>query len=90
MNPTKPIALNFARYTVTGIELIINAIVSSLKINQFSPYQRKCIFEYESPLEYFKNYTESLCMISCRIDAAVNLCECIPFFYKMSKFILMF
>lgn len=88
MNPTKSILLNFSYQTVTDIELIINAIVSSQKLHQLSPYQRKCVFELESPLKYFKTYSASLCMISCRMDVALKLCGCIPFFYKTSEFLL--
>lgn len=86
MNP-KSMSLNFLYQTVTDIELIINAIVSSRKVRQLSLSQRKCIFEFESPLKYFKNYSTSLCMISCRMEMALKLCGCIPYFHKISKFI---
>lgn len=90
MSPTKSISLNFAYQTVTDIELIINAIVSSQKLYQLSPNQRKCIFEFESPLKYFKTYSANLCMLACRMDMALKLCDCIPYFYKSSKFLLIF
>ncbi len=71
--------------TITTVELIINAIVSSNKLTQLSADQRKCYFPSEIPLKYFNIYTTNLCLISCRIDAAVSLCGCTPFFYRISE-----
>jgi acid-sensing ion channel, other len=45
--------------------------------------QRKCIFQGEEDLDYFKNdvYSLSACMIQCRMNKANKLCKCIPPFY---------
>lgn len=45
--------------------------------------QRKCIFQDEVDLGYFKNdiYSISACMIQCRMKKANKYCKCIPPFY---------
>ncbi|XP_037050277.1 sodium channel protein Nach-like [Bradysia coprophila] len=85
LNPTKAIVYNFTAETTTSMELVINSIVPSNKLEQLSPAQRKCYFASELPLKYFNIYTTNLCLISCRIDAAVKYCGCIPFFYSINS-----
>jgi acid-sensing ion channel, other len=50
---------------------------------QLTVGQRKCIFQDEVDLNYFKNdvYSLSACMIQCRMKKANKLCKCIPPFY---------
>lgn len=50
---------------------------------QLTVAQRKCIFPNEYELEYYKgDYTFSSCMKECRIKKCINLCGCIPPFYR--------
>uniref|UniRef100_A0A1I8P581 Sodium channel protein Nach n=2 Tax=Stomoxys calcitrans TaxID=35570 RepID=A0A1I8P581_STOCA len=50
---------------------------------QLSIGQRKCIFHDEVKLKYFpEEYTFSSCMKECRMKKAINLCKCLPSFYK--------
>jgi acid-sensing ion channel, other len=46
--------------------------------------QRKCIFQYENHVNYFKEndiYSLTSCMTKCRMDKAQKYCNCIPPFY---------
>lgn len=50
---------------------------------QLTVKQRKCIFQDEVNLKYYQNdiYSLSVCMIKCRMQKALKLCNCIPPFY---------
>jgi acid-sensing ion channel, other len=50
---------------------------------QLTVKQRKCIFQDELNLKYYKDdiYSLSACMIKCRMQKAMKLCGCIPPFY---------
>lgn len=50
---------------------------------QLTVKQRKCIFQDEVDLHYYKDdiYSLSVCMIKCRMQKAMRLCKCIPPFY---------
>lgn len=46
-------------------------------------FQRKCKFEEESTLTYFPQiYTQDLCRLDCRMRKFLEICNCLPFFYK--------
>lgn len=49
--------------------------------------QRKCIFEREVDLSYFKSddYSLSGCLVDCRMKLASKLCKCIPPFYSPAR-----
>lgn len=63
----------------------VHETVSSKQLRSLSADRRKCHFHNETPLKYFDLYTENLCRIECRIDAAIKHCNCIPFFYSVGK-----
>lgn len=50
---------------------------------QLTVGQRKCLFQGEIDLNYYKNdiYSLSACMKQCRMQKANKLCGCIPPFY---------
>lgn len=51
---------------------------------QLTVGQRKCIFQGEIDLNYYKNdiYSLTACMKQCRMQKADKLCKCIPPFYE--------
>jgi acid-sensing ion channel, other len=55
-------------------------------VEQLSPAQRKCIFQSEVDLKYFKSdfYSSTTCTMQCRMEKANKLCKCIPPFYLPS------
>jgi acid-sensing ion channel, other len=45
-----------------------------------SPNSRKCFFEDERKLKYFKVYSKPACDIECKSHLVYEYCDCIPFF----------
>lgn len=54
---------------------------------QLTVGQRKCIFEREVDLNYFKSddYSLSGCLVQCRMQLANKFCKCIPPFYSPAR-----
>lgn len=42
---------------------------------------RECVFPEEKGLKYFKGYKEINCDIECRMDKALEVCDCLPYYY---------
>lgn len=64
----------------------LRSIVGSPVLHKLSIGRRQCRYVNESSLRYYPHYyTENLCYISCRIQMALKLCNCVPFFYYASK-----
>lgn len=62
------------------------SIIASPALKELSIWRRQCRYINESSLRHNPYYyTESLCRISCRIQMALKLCSCVPFFYFASK-----
>lgn len=62
-----------------------NEIMSSDRIKMFGMDHRRCRFETEILSNYsypFGVYTKNLCLADCRIETAIQMCGCRPFFYK--------
>ncbi|XP_053674779.1 sodium channel protein Nach [Anopheles nili] len=64
--------------------LSVEQVVASKALKQLSRRRRKCRLPNERLL-YFSVYTINLCRISCRIEAALRLCNCVPLFYSSGK-----
>lgn len=56
-------------------------------VHDLSLQQRKCILKDELNLPYFPGepYSFSNCMKDCRIQQTIELCECLPPFYRSSS-----
>lgn len=62
--------------------------VDSSRLSEIAIHRRQCRYINESNLSHYPNYyTEFLCDISCRIDMAIELCNCIPFLYVTGKYL---
>lgn len=61
-------------------------IVSSDRIKMFGIERRKCKFATEIDSNYsfpLGSYTRNFCMMECQSRAALNMCGCQPFFYRI-------
>lgn len=67
------------------MKINIHETISSKQLRSLNADRRKCYFHDEMPLKYYDFYTENLCRIECRIDAAIKQCNCIPFFYSVGN-----
>ncbi|XP_055536311.1 sodium channel protein Nach isoform X2 [Wyeomyia smithii] len=72
MQPTK----------LAEIIIFVEQIVASPNLKHLSPARRKCVYRHESS-SIFKIHTPNLCKIDCRIQNALKMCGCIPFFYSI-------
>ncbi|XP_039447527.1 sodium channel protein Nach-like [Culex pipiens pallens] len=67
------LTMTFKPVTVTADSTIENLYVQ----------QRNCRFPHESNLEFFVGfYTNSLCMLECRLKLCLDFCGCVPHFYN--------
>lgn len=64
------------------------SIAGSRALHAISIHRRQCRYVNESNLGYYPYYyTKTLCEITCRIQMAIKLCKCVPFFYSASELI---
>lgn len=66
------------------VEMVVEhkSIVGSSALHTLPIRRRQCRYINESPLRYYPYfYTKNLCEITCRIQMALKLCGCVPFFY---------
>ncbi|KAH8277722.1 hypothetical protein KR018_004223 [Drosophila ironensis] len=54
--------------------------VASKNLRELSVAQRKCVFNNEETSN-LKIYSKSLCLARCRAVMALEMCNCVPFFY---------
>ncbi|XP_068144170.1 sodium channel protein Nach [Drosophila tropicalis] len=54
--------------------------VASKNLRDLSVEQRKCVFNNEETSN-LKIYSKSLCLARCRAVMALEMCNCVPFFY---------
>uniref|UniRef100_A0A182QIP4 Uncharacterized protein n=1 Tax=Anopheles farauti TaxID=69004 RepID=A0A182QIP4_9DIPT len=71
-------------HDIISSSLSVEQVVASKALKQLSRRRRKCRLPKER-LAYFDLYTINLCRINCRIEAALELCKCVPFFYNIGK-----
>jgi amiloride-sensitive sodium channel len=55
-------------------------------LRRFDPEQRKCYFEGERQLKYFKAYTKAHCEWECRSNATLKHCGCVKFSMPRDKY----
>lgn len=71
---------------LTAVDLLISMkqTYTTADAGQLTVGQRKCIFQGEIEVNYYKNdtYSLSVCMKNCRMLNAAKLCKCILPFYK--------
>lgn len=63
----------------TMVELFPSTLVAADSLRRFGPAQRNCLFRDERK-QYKGQYSQSDCLLNCRIQSYVALCGCIPFY----------
>ncbi|XP_050094010.1 uncharacterized protein LOC126576749 [Anopheles aquasalis] len=84
MTGDTPISYEVREHDIVSSVLSVEQIVASRALKQLRLRRRKCRLPTEA-LPYFSVYTINLCRINCRIEAALRLCDCVPFFYNVGK-----
>lgn len=65
-------------------ELYPRTLVARESLRWFTPEQRDCYFADEPP-GYGGFYSQSECLLDCRIRSFVALCDCVPFFIPRTR-----
>lgn len=63
----------------TLIRVDATTITADPYIINYSPKTRHCLFPNELAKKYGGKYARSQCMVHCRLESVLALCECIPF-----------
>ncbi|CAG9811450.1 unnamed protein product [Chironomus riparius] len=74
------------RSVVVGVEksktLVMKAtqVRSSDDLQRYDANQRRCFFEDEKPLQFFKSYTKTHCDMECLTNYTLTKCGCVKYF----------
>lgn len=73
--------------SVVNVKVSMQQTKVDESVYNLSVQQRKCILKDEVKLQHFPNepYSFSNCMRDCRMQRALELCECLPPFYRSSS-----
>lgn len=63
-------------------------ITTSPELRNYDPNQRKCYFDGERPLQFFKLYSQNNCELECLSNHTKEACGCVKFSYPSNEFIL--
>jgi len=77
-------AFTVAKGQAARIVLAVKKTRTDENARELSIEQRKCVFDGELSLKFYKNepYTFSGCMKECRMTNAMEICGCLPPFYR--------
>ena len=67
------------------ILISVNVIQTDESVRSLSLKKRKCYFENERRLKFFKSYTKSNCERECLTIVTYEKCNCVPFYYIRNK-----
>ena len=56
-----------------------NLVTTSKGLRNYHPKHRKCYFEHEKYLKFFKVYTQSNCELECLTNFTLKACNCVKF-----------
>lgn len=74
------------RYDLSVDVLITPEVVrADESLRNVKPENRRCFYEDEGNLKYFKKYSRKNCEIECVSDVAYKNCGCVPFNYIRNK-----
>ncbi|PSN53854.1 hypothetical protein C0J52_09959 [Blattella germanica] len=66
-----------------GLEMGMDILYATEAIYKMPIKRRKCRFANESNLQISSIYSQNMCHSQCRIQLALKLCGCAPFFYDL-------
>ncbi|CAO1415887.1 unnamed protein product [Diamesa hyperborea] len=61
------------------INLVPEVLITSDVLKSYKPEVRKCYFDGEKTLKYFKSYTKSNCELECLANFTESICGCVKF-----------
>ncbi|XP_049859050.1 sodium channel protein Nach-like [Schistocerca gregaria] len=67
------------------IRLSAQTVAATSEVRSFSPQKRRCLFEDELQERLGMDYSQSDCLVSCRIRSIITLCRCRPFYLPYTE-----
>lgn len=64
----------------------IKEIENDPLLKQVSIKQRNCRFPDENNLRVYNVYSNSACIVNCRAEAQLEMCNCTPHYLRIRKF----
>lgn len=80
---------NYFRISLTHlnqVKIIPELITTTESLRHFKPYQRKCFYDDERKLRFFKMYTKINCEVECQANFTKTMCECVKFSMPSTQF----
>jgi amiloride-sensitive sodium channel len=65
----------------TLVEVRPERTISSRAISALPISDRGCVFSDEIKMRFFPNYNENNCVVECKMEKIIQLCDCLPYFY---------
>lgn len=67
----------------TALEVLIEpeVIVSDEYLKHYSKEKRRCIFEDENEMKFYKIFTQKNCEMECLSALVIKACKCVPYFF---------
>lgn len=79
---TTKMSQNYIRLSISHqnlIQLVPEWTITADELRHFKPNQRKCFFQSEKSLRFFKIYTQTNCEEECLANFTKIECECVKF-----------
>uniref|UniRef100_A0A6P7F4N0 Sodium channel protein Nach-like n=1 Tax=Diabrotica virgifera virgifera TaxID=50390 RepID=A0A6P7F4N0_DIAVI len=67
--------------TVNFIGLTPTITMCTENVKHIEVERRQCWFSYERHLIYFQKYNYRNCMIECRMNLTIEMCQCVPVYF---------
>ncbi|XP_017959633.2 sodium channel protein Nach [Drosophila navojoa] len=77
----RTVSLDMGNKSTYHVQFMLNSISAETEVRNVPIAYRKCRYIDENNLKYYAPYHPSLCRMECRINRALALCNCKPFFY---------
>lgn len=74
-------------YTYDFATLQVKEIENDPLLTQVSIQQRNCRFPNENNLKVYDVYSNSACIVNCRAEAQLRICNCTPHYLRIRMFI---
>ncbi|EDW74133.2 uncharacterized protein Dwil_GK21769 [Drosophila willistoni] len=84
-NDRQTVTFNAGDVSSYILKLLLTSISAENEVRNLPVAYRKCRYHDENNLQYFNPYHPSLCRLECRINWALKLCHCRPFFYTLPQ-----
>jgi acid-sensing ion channel, other len=72
---------NFMKRKAQEVLITPEVVGADESLKDLSPQERRCYFDGEKKLKYFRIYTQRNCEAECASEIIYSKCGCVPFYY---------